>query len=295
MMAITDELLIAAMRVLPKNRLSQTMGQLARLRLPKPAMLAVLRAYVRRFGVDLAEAEHPLEAYTSVDEFFTRRLRPGARPIAPSSDAVVSPCDGEIVSIGALSGNMLLQAKGRRYSLVRFLEDSELAERMRGGVQVTIYLSPRDYHRVHAPVAGSVSGYRYIPGLLFPVSRAAVERVDELFAINERLVTVLDAPDLGPCAVGMVGAYGVGHITVAYDDIRTNQGGAEVVRHDAPSPRRVQAGDELGMFHFGSTVVLVFPPNVVELDALSVGERVRMGQKIGRKLPRNARLRVLPT
>ena len=232
-MALRDDLLIALMRVLPKNDLSAAMGRLAALRLPPPLMQVVLRGYVRAFGVDLADVEQPLHAFENVDTFFTRALRNGARPIADAPDAVVSPCDGEVVSLGELSGNQMVQAKGRRYSLVRFLEDSTLADSLRGGTQLTIYLSPRDYHRVHSPVEGRIVGYRYVPGQLYPVSRAAVERVDGLFGLNERLITIVDAPEVGPVAVGMVGAYGVGQISVTYDDIRTNTGGAEIVRLDA--------------------------------------------------------------
>jgi phosphatidylserine decarboxylase len=291
-MALRDEALIALMRVLPKNDLSAAMGRLAELRLPAPLMQLVLRAYVRAFRVELGDVAEPLTAF---HEFFTRKLRDDARPIADAPDAVVSPCDGEVVSLGELSGNQLVQAKGRRYSLVRFLEDSALAEELRGGTQITIYLSPRDYHRVHSPVEGRILGYRYVPGQLFPVSRAAVERVDGLFGLNERLTTVVDAPDIGSVAVGMVGAYGVGQISVTYDAIRTNAGGAEIVAHDLPTPIGVTRGGELGAFHFGSTVVLVFPPNRVKLDALRSGDRVRMGEAIGRRLPRAARLRIIPT
>lgn len=293
-MSIKDDLLIAAMRVLPKNGLSRAMGRLAELRLPAPLMQTVLRAYVRGFKVDLSDVAEPLDSFGNVDEFFTRRLREGARPIEADPSAVLSPCDGEVVSAGPLSGNQLLQAKGRRYSLGRFLEDSALVPELAGGAQVTIYLSPRDYHRVHAPISGKIVGSRYVPGHLFPVSRAAVTRVEELFAVNERLITVIEAPDYGKVAVGMVGAYGVGHISVTYDTIRTNLGGSEVVRTDYPSPRSIAAGEEVGAFHFGSTVVLIFPPGRVELAPLRAGDRLKMGETIGRKLVRAQRLRIIP-
>jgi len=293
-MSIKDDLLIAVMRVLPKNGLSRAMGMLAELRLPSPVMKAVLQAYVRGFKVDLADVAEPLHSFTNVDEFFTRRLREGTRPFDADPNVVLSPCDGEVVSAGPLSGNQLVQAKGRRYSLARFLEDSDLVPELTGGMQVTIYLSPRDYHRVHSPVGGKITGYRYVPGHLFPVNRAAVTRVEELFAVNERLITLVDSPDYGKVAVGMVGAYGVGHISVSYDEIRTNKGGAEVVRRDFDSPRSIAAGGEVGAFHFGSTVVLIFPPGRVELAPLRAGDKVKMGETIGKKLVRSQRLRIIP-
>jgi phosphatidylserine decarboxylase len=291
-MSIADDLMIAAMRVLPKNGLSRAMGALARLRLPRPLLGAVLRAYVRHFGVDLADADRPLESYETMDDFFTRGLRPGARPLPDDPEAVLSPCDGEVISAGEFGGKHLVQAKGKRYSLARFLEDSVLAQSFEGGAQVTIYLHPRNYHRVHAPLGGKITGYRYVPGHLFPVNRAAVRRVDALFAINERLVTVLDTA-AGRVALAMVGAYGVGHITLAYDTLRTNEGGTEIVRRDYEQALAVRPGDEVGTFHFGSTVIVLFPPGRVELAPLKPGEAVRMGQPIGRRLAKGGRLRIL--
>jgi phosphatidylserine decarboxylase len=291
-MSLRDDLLIALMRVLPKNDLSRLMGRIARVRLPKPILRRVLEAYARHFGVDLEEAERPLEEYESLDDFFTRGLKPGARPLPDDPEAVLSPSDGVVLSAGDLSGRYLPQVKGRRYSVARFLEDSDLAQVFTGGTQVTIYLHPRNYHRVHAPASGKITGYRYVPGHLFPVNAAAVSRVDELFAVNERLITVMDTT-VGPVAVGMVGAYGVGQITVTYDAIRTNAGGREIVRHDLPSPPAVPAGAELGAFHFGSTVVLLFAPSRVGLADLRPGEPVLMGQVIGRRLSGRGALRVL--
>jgi phosphatidylserine decarboxylase len=291
-MPLAPDLLIAAMRVLPKNGLSRALGKLARARLPRPVLRRLIEAYTRFFAVDLSEAERSLEEYETIDAFFTRALRPGARPFPEDPDLVLAPADSRLHSAGPIVDARLIQAKGKLYSLSRFLEDPDLAEVLTGGTQVTLYLHPRDYHRVHAPLAGRVTGYRYVPGHLFPVNAAAVERVDDLFAINERLITVLET-QVGPVAVGMVGAYGVGEISVVYDSIRSNAGCREIVRHDYQDPPVLQAGDELGTFHLGSTVILLFPPGRVLLHSLGPGERLRMGQPIGRCTTGGARFQVL--
>jgi phosphatidylserine decarboxylase len=291
-MLLADDLLIAALRVLPKNGLSRALGVLSRAHLPRPILRRLLEAYVRFFEVDLSEAERSLDEYESFDAFFTRALRPGARPIPEDPDLVLAPADARLHSAGPIVEARLVQAKGKSYSLSRFLEDPELARTYRDGTQVTLYLHPRDYHRVHAPLSGRVTGYRYVPGHLFPVNPAAVERVDDLFAINERLITVLET-QVGPVVVAMVGAYGVGEISVVYDSIRSNAGGREIIRHDYLVPPELRAGDELGTFHLGSTVILLFPPGRVLLNPLWPGERIRMGQPLGRCLRGRPHLQVL--
>src|SRR5262249_29176116 len=148
------------------------MGRLARLRPPRPLLRRALDLYVGHYGVDVSEAERPLGEYESFDDFFTRKLKPGARPIDEDPDAVLSPGGGMVLSAGDISHKHILQAKGKRYSLGSFLEDSALADVYAGGSQATIYLHPRNYHRVHAPVGGRIAGYRYVPGHLFPVNRA---------------------------------------------------------------------------------------------------------------------------
>jgi phosphatidylserine decarboxylase len=291
-MSIADDLLISVMRILPKKSLSRLMGRLARLKPPRPLLRRALALYVDHYGVDVSEAERPIGEYESFDDFFTRRLKPGARPIDEDPDSVLSPCDGTVLSAGDIAHKHILQAKGKRYSLGSFLEDSGLADTYAGGSQATIYLHPRNYHRVHAPVSGRIAGYRYVPGHLFPVNRAAVDRVDDLFAVNERLITLIDSY-VGRVAVGMVGAYGVGEITVSYDTIRTNAGGPEIVRRDFETPIPVQAGAEVGTFHLGSTVILLFSPGRVELSGLTAGQPVRMGQVIGRRIAGRGRLRII--
>jgi phosphatidylserine decarboxylase len=173
----------------------------------------------------------------------------------------------------------MLQAKGRDYSVAALLDDPMEARAFEGGPYVTLYLSPRDYHRIHAPVSGGIEGYAYIPGKLFPVNPPSVRTVPNLFCVNERLVTYLRSP-VGRVAVVKVGATCVGRIRAAYDDIATRRGGGpSSLRY--PAPIEVEKGGELGVFETGSTVILLFEPGRVELGAgLVEGATVRMGEPI---------------
>ena len=220
---------------LPKVALSRLCGGMCAVPLPAGPRVALFRWFAQRYGVDLAEVDGDLASFRSMQEFFQRPLRPGARPIAGTS--LVWPCDGRIVSTGAIANGELLQVKGNGYALAELLGDRELAARLEGGSQATIYLAPGDYHRVHAPFAASVASVVYLPGTLFPVNPAAVRCVPRLFARNSRHVFQCRLPSGAPAAVVMVGAYNVGGTTVTV----------------ANGP--VRAGDELGRFGFGSTVV----------------------------------------
>jgi phosphatidylserine decarboxylase len=240
------------------------------------------RAFARAVGVDLSEAELDLRAYPTLGDFFVRRLRPGARTIDPDAGAIISPCDGAVAALGVATGGTLIQAKGRDYQLAELLADDDLAARLTGGAYATIYLSPRDYHRVHAPVSGRVVGYDYLPGALWPVNPRVAARRDRLLSRNERVVIRLDAGALGAVAVVMVGASGVGHIDLAHlggsGSTAPWRGGHQRVtrRLDA----KVARGDELGAFRLGSTVVMVFEPGAVEPGAVGEGAAVRFGQRL---------------
>ena len=230
--------------------------------------------------MNVDEAELPLEAYETFGEFFVRRLKPGARPIAPGDDVVVSPVDGTVSQAGISTGGRLIQAKGRDYSLASLLGDEAEAKRFEGGAWTTIYLSPRDYHRIHAPLGGKILGWNYIPGHLWPVNRPSVRGVPELFAINERSVIWMETP-LGRVALVAVGATIVGRIRLAFDELATNQGQpARSVRYD--EPRVVGKGEEVAMFEIGSTVILCFEPGRVQLDErLQPEVPLRLGERIG--------------
>lgn len=230
-------------------------------------------------GADVSEAELPLEDYPSLGEFFCRKLRDGARPIDMTPGVIISPCDGAIAARGVATDGELLQVKGKTYKLDELLVDEAYAQRFVGGDYVTIYLSPRDYHRVHAPVAAEITAYDYVPGTLFPVNAAATARVDRLLARNERVVLRLDAGKAGHIAFVMVGAAGVGNMRVEDFDSASLRSSREL-RHIQLSDRRVQRGDELGAFRLGSTVVMVFEPGKAIL-AGDLGQAVKFGERLG--------------
>lgn len=256
----------------------------ARSHVPRFARAGLYSAFARRVGANLAEVEKPLDAYASLDDFFVRRLKPGARPVAGGPDVVVSPCDGAIAESGIAGGGRMIQAKGIDYKLANLIPDADAAARFEGGAYVTIYLAPRDYHRVHFPADGMVNGFQHIPGALFPVNALAVRNIGGLFTLNERLVTFVDT-SFGEIAVVMVAATGVGHMTVSYDAVETHATGkgrpGPRVRYTAG--RRIDRGDDLGAFHLGSTVVLLFEPGRVKLGPLVLGQKIRMGEPIARR------------
>jgi phosphatidylserine decarboxylase len=279
---MNDRLFISALGVLPKNMLSRAVGGLTRWRMPMPLRLAAMKAFARRYGIDLAESPD-LEVYRTFGEFFARPLRPGLRPVAGGDGVVVSPVDGAVSEAGRSAGGTLVQAKGIDYTLAALLADAELARRLEGGAYATLYLSPRDYHRIHFPLGGEVTGYRYVPGKLWPVNAASVRTVPGLFTVNERLVTVLRTP-LGICAVVAVGATIVGRVKAYYDPSAppTNLRRARPRARDYETPIPVEKGRELGAFEMGSTVIVLFEPGRVALDpSVGPGARVRVGEPIG--------------
>jgi phosphatidylserine decarboxylase len=247
----------------------------------------------------VSEAERPLPTYASVNEFFVRRLRPGVRNW-PKEEGLTSPVDGILGQVGSITRGRLIQAKGLDYSAADLLGSSDEAERFDGGAFITIYLSPRHYHRIHAPTTGMISNARYVPGALFPVNDPAVRHVRDLFARNERLLAHIDGP-LGQIAVVAVGAYNVGRISAAFDPAWSGAGGGPerpwVTNRSEPLPleRRyrppvpVGRGDELMAFHLGSTVVMLSEPGRLILDERCVpGREVRVGELLG--TPTSARV-----
>lgn len=265
---------------------SALVGLTARARLPVPLRGPAYRAFARAVGADLAETELDLRAYTSLGDFFARRLRSGARPIDPDPSAVVCPCDGVLAVTGTADDGTLIQAKGKHYELDELLVDRELARQLSGGAYATIYLSPRDYHRVHTPLDGVVLRYDYVPGALWSVNPRIAARRERLLSRNERVVITLDAGPLGLVAIVMVGAAGVGNIALAHARVP-----ASVTWRAAGELRRVEVnqsvlrGDELGAFRLGSTVVMVFQPGAVELAGFDEGTALRFGERIGTASP----------
>ena len=254
--------------------------------MPTPLRAPTYRAFARAVGADLSEAELPLAEYPSLGDFFARRLREGVRPIDLTPGTIIAPCDGVIAARGRAIDGELVQVKGKTYRLDDLLASPALGERLRGGDYATVYLSPRDYHRVHSPVAATLVGYDYVPGSLWPVNPRVAARVDELLARNERVVIRLDAGKLGQVAFVMVGAAGVGNMRLTLPpheggfDSASLRGSREVHRVElAGTP--VARGDELGAFRLGSTIVMVFEPGRVALEG-EVGSAVRFGERMGK-------------
>lgn len=277
-----DRLALAALGRLPLHALSRAAGRLAALRLPGPLQRAEIRLFGRAVGVDFSEARDPIEAYPSFQDFFTRPLAKGVRPIDPAPDAFVSPCDAAWGAAGRVSSGHLLQVKGRPYTVAALLGDAAAAQRCEGGAFATFYLSPRDYHRFHAPCDARVEQARYLPGRLWPVNRLGVEGVDGLFAENERIAACFRTPGGAALWLVAVGATLVGKVHVVFDDLSTNRpGSGAVTRAYGDRAPSLAKGEEWGRFEFGSTLVLVAEPRAVRLEAAAPGRPVRLGERIG--------------
>lgn len=275
-MSIGGKVLLGAIGLLPEKHISRAVRRLADTSAP-----FAVRRFAAAYGIDLEEAEHPIDHYPSVLAFFTRRLKPGARPLDPDPKSFLCPVDGVLDVTGPVRADRILQAKGCDYSVAALVADPQLAARYEGGSFATIYLSPRDYHRTHSPVSGHVIAATYVPGALFPVNPNAVANVDGLFARNERLVTVIDSPGFGRVTYVMVGATCVGHIKTAYDaTIATNTGGTVLERKTYDPPIPIERGGELGVFELGSTVIVLVERHV-KLTA-PAGLAVRLGTPLGR-------------
>ncbi|MCA9675359.1 MAG: phosphatidylserine decarboxylase [Kofleriaceae bacterium] len=262
----------------------------ARRAIPRPLRRPLYGAFSQVVGADLAEADRDPVEFRSFGEMFARRLRPGARSFDLPADALACPSDGALAVAGPLDGTTLVQAKGKHYTVGELLADDAAAAAYAGGWYCTIYLSPANYHRVHAPLDGEVVGYDYVPGAMWPVSRPFVRAVDGLFARNERAVIHL-ATAVGPIAVVMVGATGVGNLWLEHlgDDSRGWRADGELRRIELSPRPTVRRGDELGAFLLGSTVVLLAPAGVVRPAAagdaegeLVAGATLRCGQPLAR-------------
>lgn len=249
---------------------------------------AFIKWFMGAFKISLDEAEHPRpEDYVHFNAFFTRALKPGARPIAPDPQAFVSPVDGTISQLGKIEGNRIFQAKGQTYTTAELLGgDEELAQPFLGGEFCTIYLAPYNYHRIHMPVTGTLKEWLLVPGRLFSVNPATARAMPRVFARNERVVTMFDTA-FGPMAFVLVGALNVGSMETVWAGQITpphvRGGNDEIGRWTHGEPVVLERGAEMGRFNMGSTVILLTPPGAVRWDASATpASTVRMGQSIGR-------------
>ncbi|WP_417581632.1 archaetidylserine decarboxylase [Nitrincola sp.] len=279
-----DRLFILLQTLIPQHLLSRAVGKLADCRVVWIKNLFI-SWFHKRYRVDMLDAQEtdPL-AYANFNAFFTRALKADARPIDKDQDTLVSPADGAVSQAGPIEYGRLFQAKGRSYSLTTLLggDESRAAEFINGSF-ATIYLSPRDYHRVHMPLSGVLRETIYIPGDLWSVNQVTAEQVDQLFARNERLVALFDT-EVGPMAMVLVGAMIVAGIEVVWQgQVAPIQKSPLVLGKRYDDSISLSKGDEMGRFKLGSTVILLFGQDAIEWQStLTAGSPVTLGSAIGR-------------
>ena len=281
-----DRAAVAAQYLLPKQALTALAGALARRR-GGAATTAVIRWFIARYGVNMAEAAEPdPAAYGSFNDFFTRALKPGARPLAQAE--LVCPVDGAISQFGAIDGGRIFQAKGHDYSARALLGgDGALAAHFHDGHFATLYLSPKDYHRIHMPCAGRLLRMIHVPGDLFSVNPVTARGVAGLFARNERVVCVFDGPH-GPWVNVLVGATIVGSMATVWHGV-VNPPRPGTLREWSYHDQQIELkqGEEMGRFLLGSTVVLLFPKGPLTFNpGWMPGGAIRLGEVMSRRQPR---------
>lgn len=273
-------------KLLPTRFLSWLIYLVTRVRQPD-FKNAFIRLFMRQFRIDLTEAEFEQpEHYASFNEFFTRALRPGARPLDPTPKTLVSPVDGTVSQLGEIRSGRIFQAKGHDYTVQDLLGgDLELAARFMGGRFATIYLAPYNYHRIHMPLSGRLARWLYVPGRLFSVNAATVRALPGVFARNERVCTVFET-EIGSFALVMVGALFVGSMeTVWAGRISPPHKRSGIETFTPIHPVDLQRGDEMGRFNMGSTVILLAGANALQWERrLAPGTILRMGEKIATML-----------
>ena len=275
---MSDRFAVLPQYLYPKQALTRFAGRVARAE-RGAVTTGIIRRFVRKYGVDMNEALEPnLARYASFNDFFTRALKPGVRPIAQAD--LVCPVDGAISQFGPIAGDQIFQAKGHRYSTSALVGgDTALAAQFADGSFATIYLSPKDYHRIHMPCDGRLIRMVYVPGELFSVNPVTARGVPGLFARNERVVCIFESPH-GRFALALVGATIVGSMTTVWHGVVNPPRGKQVREwhYDEP-PVRLRQGEEMGRFLLGSTVVLLFPKPALRFSPeWAPGRAVRLGE-----------------
>jgi phosphatidylserine decarboxylase len=264
------------LRAMPMHFATRVLRVAGDIPLPGPLREPVLGWIAGRIGMNLGEAEQPLEAYGTFHELFVRRLKPGLRPIPLDANAVISPVDGCLSTSGVVRDGSAIQAKGIGYPLAEFLGDEELARQLEGGQYFTLYLRPKDYHRIHCPTRARVIEMHRVGGRLLPVKPYMARNVRGLYAQNERLVLILDS-ELGRMVLACVAAMGVGSVSTMFE-----------IDGRGPATGWLAKGEELAAFEMGSTVILFFEGGRVAAEpSLCEGQEVRVGQVIARGLTRS--------
>jgi len=279
---MSDRFSVLLQYALPKQGLTVLAGRIARAR-AGTMTTRLIRWFVARYGVDMSEAADPdIASYASFNDFFTRPLKAGARPLAPAD--FVCPVDGAISQLGAIDDHHIVQAKGHLFTTTDLIGgDATLAAAFRHGSFANLYLSPRDYHRLHMPCAGRLTRMIYIPGSLFSVNPVTARGVPNLFARNERVVCVFDSPEHGPFVMVLVGATIVGSMATAWHGI-VNSGRAGALAEWRYDDQAIvlEQGAEMGRFLLGSTIVMLFRQGTILFDESWTPERpVRLGERMG--------------
>lgn len=279
---MSDRLKVLLQHILPKQGLTTLAGRAARAQ-RGAATARMIRWFVGRYGVNMSEAENPdIASYKSFNDFFTRPLRPGARPLADAD--FICPVDGAISQFGSIDDHHILQAKGHRFTTTELLGgDAALAARFRHGSFANLYLSPKDYHRLHMPCDGKLTRMIHVPGALFSVNPVTARGVPNLFARNERVVCMFESPEYGPFAMVLVGATIVGSIaTVWHGVVNAKRTGKLSDWSYDDEDIVLRKGEEMGRFLLGSTIVMLFGRGVIEFNRDWAPERpVRLGEMMG--------------
>ena len=274
---LKQQLFIQAQKVVPQHRLSRVVGKIAASENPV-VKTAVISAFKAKYGIDMSIAEQTNALkFKSFNDFFTRGLRTGVRAVDADQGSIVSPADGAISQLGKIENGDVFQAKGQKFTVENLIADPQLAQPFKNGEFATVYLSPRDYHRVHMPFAGTLTETLYVPGELFSVNQTTAENIPGLFARNERMVCLFDT-ELGRMAVVLVGAMIVAGIeTVATGKVKPS-GRIELNQHNL----FLEKGAELGRFYLGSTAVILFEENKMQWDEkFKANSTVLMGEALG--------------
>lgn len=292
MSAFAARLFVWLQYLLPRYWLTAIVYRVSRIRNVRIKDTLITR-FVSLYDIATDELARDVPAdFRSLNDFFTRELAENARPVDTAAASIVSPVDGTVSAAGPIDGPMIFQAKGKAYSLHDLLATNIAeADAYVDGQFATIYLAPYNYHRVHTPLAGELTGARYVPGDLFSVNAATADKIEGLFSRNERLICDFSTAT-GPMAVILVGALNVGSITTPWTgEVRPRKRGVgEELRLDTAVDRRVDKGGLIGWFNMGSTVIVLWPPGVAELDtAIRAGLRVTMGQAMGRTIVKATR------
>ena len=284
--SLIDKLKIALQYVLPKHAISRLVGKLAAARAGF-VTTSLIKLFIKAYKINMNEAQYSqAKDYPTFNQFFTRPLKDGMRPIDQSENSFVHPVDGTVSQLGDIVDDNIFQAKGHDYSLVALLGGSEqTAEPFQNGKFATVYLAPKDYHRIHMPIAGTLKEMIYVPGDLFSVNPLTAENVPNLFARNERVVAIFDT-EIGPMAMVLVGATIVASIETVWAGTVTPPTGKNVFRwqYDTQGSNAIflDKGAELGRFKLGSTIVACFAPDAVDFLAENQpGKVTRMGELFG--------------